>query len=112
MRWPWVAPAALEMFSSISVPPRSLTPAMRAWRGAQAGVHEPAQVVDEGLVEAAGPLGDLQGGEAVHVDGGCRLLHRPAHVDVVVAVEARVDPALEAHLGGALLDGFDHPALD
>ena len=29
MRWPWVAPAAREMFSSMSVPPRSLAPASR-----------------------------------------------------------------------------------
>ena len=48
----------------------------------------------------------------MHVDRRRRLLHRPADVDVVVAVEAGVDPALEAHLGGALVDRLDHPALD
>ena len=32
MRWPWLAPAAREMFSSMSVPPRSLAPARRHWR--------------------------------------------------------------------------------
>ena len=26
MAWPWLAPAAREMFSSISVPPRSFAP--------------------------------------------------------------------------------------
>ena len=30
--WPWLAPAAREMFSSMRVPPRSLTPARRIWR--------------------------------------------------------------------------------
>ena len=30
--WPWLAPAAREMFSSISVPPRSFTPARSIWR--------------------------------------------------------------------------------
>ena len=35
-----------------------------------------------------------------------------ATCDVVVAVEVGVDAALQAHLGGAPLDGLDHPALD
>ena len=68
---------------------------------AQPGVHEPAQVVGQGLVEALGPLGDLEGGEAVDVDVGHGVLHGPGDVDVVVAVEVGVDAALEAHLGGA-----------
>ena len=67
----------------------------------QAGVHEPAQVVGERLAQPAGPLGDLEGGEAVDVDVGRGRLHRPGDVDVVVAVEVGVDAALEAHLGGA-----------
>ena len=32
MSWPRAAPAARLMFSSMRVPPRSLTPASRAWR--------------------------------------------------------------------------------
>ena len=67
----------------------------------QAGVHEPAQVVGERLAEPLGALGDLEGGEAVDVDVGRRVLHRPGDVDVVVAVEVGVDAALQAHLGGA-----------
>lgn len=30
--WPWAAPAAREMLSFMSVPPRSFTPAERSWR--------------------------------------------------------------------------------
>ena len=38
--WPWLAPAAREMFSSISVPPRSFAPACRIWRApADAALH-------------------------------------------------------------------------
>ena len=42
MSWPWAAPAARLMFSSNSVPPRSLTPASRAWRTPSAPIftHE------------------------------------------------------------------------
>ena len=38
MRCPWGAPAAREMFSSISVPPRSLTPARSTWRDPSAPI--------------------------------------------------------------------------
>ena len=72
-----------------------------ARQAAQPGVHEPAQVVGQRLAEALGALGDLEGGEAVDVDVGRGVLHGPGDVDVVVAVEARVDAALEADLGGA-----------
>ena len=72
-------------------------------RRAQPGVHEATEVVGKRLVEPAGALGDLERGEAVHVDVGHRLLHRPGDVDVVVAVEVGVDAALEADLGGAQL---------
>ena len=62
-------------------------------------------------VEALRTLGDLERGEAVHVDVGRDLLHRPGDVEVVVAVEVGVDPALEADLGRAALDRLDHAAL-
>src|SRR5690606_36204140 len=62
-----------------------------------------AQVRVERLPEAPRPLGDLEGGEAVHVDLRGRLLHRPGDLDVVVAVEVGVDAALQADLGGAPL---------
>ena len=70
---------------------------------AQPGVHEPPQVVGQRLAEALGALGDLERGEAVHVDVGRGLLHGPGDVDVVVAVEVGVDAALQADLGGAEL---------
>ena len=71
-----------------------------------------AQVVGERLAEALGALGDLERGEAVHVHVGRGVLHGPGDVDVVVAVEARVDAALQAHLGGAELGGLAHPPGD
>src|SRR5581483_6519188 len=78
----------------------------------QAGGLEPGQVLGQRHAEAAGALEDLEGGEAVDVDGGSDRLHRPGDLQVVVAVEARVDAALEADLGGAALHGLHHPALD
>jgi len=59
------------------------------------------QVVGQGDLGALRPLGDLEGGEAVDVDGGRRLAHGLDHVHVVVAVEVRVDATLQADLGGA-----------
>ena len=78
----------------------------RARQRPQPGVHQPPQVVGERLAQPPGPLGDLERGEAVDVDVGHGLLHRPGDVDVVVAVEAGVDAALEAHLGGAERPGL------
>ena len=72
-----------------------------AGQRAQAGVHQPPEVVGERLAEPLGALGDLERGEAVDVDVGRRLLHGPGDVDVVVAVEVGMDAALQAHLGGA-----------
>ena len=46
------------------------------------------------------------------VDVGGDLVHGPGHVDVVVAVEVRMDAALQADFGGADLDALDHPLLD
>ncbi len=78
---------------------------------AQAGVHQPHEVLVERLAEAPGPLGDLERGEAVDVDVGGRLLHGAAHVDVVVAVEVRVDAALQADLGGPQLGSLEDALL-
>ena len=78
---------------------------------AQPGVHQAAEVVGQRLAEALGALGDLERGEAVDVDVGRRLLHGPGDVDVVVAVEVRVDAALQADLGGAELGGLARPGL-
>ena len=79
----------------------------RAGQRAQTGVAQAGQVGGQRLVEPPGPLGHLQGGEPVDVHVGHRVLHRPGHVDVVVAVEAGVDAALQAHLGGPELGGLD-----
>ncbi len=65
-------------------------------------LHQPCQIAVEGFVQAPGPLGDLQRREAVDVDVRGDLSHRLGHVDVVVAIEVRVDTALEADLGRAL----------
>ena len=70
------------------------------------GGHQPAQVVLERLAVAAGAFGDLQRGETVDVDVGHRLMYRSGHVDVVVAVEIGMDPALQAHLGGTGAGGL------
>ena len=78
-----------------------------AGQRAQPGVAEAGQVGGERLVEALGALGDLERGEAVDVHVGHRVLHRPGDVDVVVAVEARVDAALQADLGGAQVGRLD-----
>ncbi len=77
-----------------------------ARQGAQPGVHQAKEVLIERLTESLRALGDFERGEAVHVDVGRGLLHRPAHVDVVVAVEVGMDAALQAHLGRAERGGL------
>ncbi len=73
-----------------------------AGQGGQPGFLEAPQVVDERLTEAPRPFGHLQGGEPVDVDAlGDAGAHGADHVQVVVTVELRVDPTLEADLGGA-----------
>ena len=76
------------------------------------GVLREHEVLAERHAEPAGAFGDLERGEPVHVDLRRDLLHRPRHVEVVLAVEVGVDAALETHLGGAALDRFDDPPLD
>ena len=46
----------------------------RARQGPQAGVHQAPQIRRQRLAEAAGPLGHLEGGEAVDVDVGGGVL--------------------------------------
>src|SRR6266581_3544376 len=67
------------------------------------------QVVAQRLVQAPGALVDLQGGEAVDVHAGDRVVDGAGDLDVVVAVEARVDAALQGDLGGAERVGLHHP---
>ena len=78
----------------------------------QPGFLRQREVVAQRHAEPARAFGDLERGEAVHVDARRDLLHRPRHREVVVAVEVGMDAALEAHLGGAAVDGFEHAALD
>ena len=70
------------------------------------------QVLGQGHPGPPGPLGDLQGGEAVDVDPLGGGPHGAEHVEVVVAVEVRVDAALQADLGGPLGLGLGHPPGD
>ena len=67
----------------------------------EAGVLREGEVLGEVHVEPFRAFGDLERGEAVHVDARRRLLHEADDVEVVVAVEVGVDPALETHLGRA-----------
>ena len=78
----------------------------------QPRILQPHEVVHERLSEPLGPLDDLKGREPVQVHVGHHIVDCPADVDVVVAVEAGVDAALQGHLGGAQLGGLDHPFLD
>ncbi len=78
----------------------------------QAGILEPTQVGLEVLAEPLRALGHLERGEAVDVHVGHRRLHRTGHVDVVVAVEVRVDAALQGDLGGAHLPTLGSPLGD
>ena len=83
-----------------------------ARQGAQPGVHQAKEVLIEWLAESLRAFGDFERGEAVHVDVGRGFLHRPAHVDVVVAVEVGMDAALQAHLGRAERGGLGDALLD
>ncbi len=87
---------------SAAVPGRVLSPASRS-------VDE---VLGERHPRAPGALGHLEGGEGVDVDPLRAGPDRLDHVEVVVAVEARVDATLEADLGRALRLGLGHPAGD
>ena len=78
----------------------------------QPGLLQTHQVVHQRLAEPLGALDDLESGEAVQVHVGHDIVDGPADVDVVVAVEAGVNAALQGHLGGAQLGGLDHPLLD
>ena len=78
----------------------------------EAGFLRQRQVLAEVHAEPAGAFGHLERGEPVDVDVRRDGLHGPGDVQVVVAVEVRVDAALQAHLGRAALDRLDHPRLD
>ena len=87
---------------SAAVPGRVLRPASRSR----------TQVVGQRHPRAAGPFGDLEGGEPVDVDGRRRLADRLDHLEVVVAVEVGVDAPLQTDLGGPEGLGLPHPVGD
>ena len=70
-------------------------------------VAEALEVVAQRDAERRGALPDLERAEGVDVQLGHGVLDRADDRDVVVAVEAGMDPALEADLGGAALPGLD-----
>ena len=69
----------------------------------EALVAQQLQVVGERQAERRRALPDLERRERVDVDAGHRVLDRPHDREVVVAVERRVNTALEADLDGAAL---------
>ena len=69
----------------------------------EALVAQPREVVAQRDAERRRALPDLERAERVHVQVGHRVLDRAHDRDVVVAVEGRMDPALEADLGRAAL---------
>ena len=83
-----------------------------AGQRAKARVPKPQEVGLERLAESPGSFVDLERGEGVDVDALGAGSHGPQHLEVVLAVEARVDPPLETDLGGALLLGFDDAPCD
>ncbi len=84
----------------------------RARQRLEPGVAQLREVVGQGDARAPSPFGDLEGREPVDVDRGRHGSDGPDHLQVVVAVEVRMDAALQAHLGGAPGFGFDHPGAD
>ena len=84
----------------------------RSRKRAETEVAEPRHVRLEVDSERRRALPDLERRERVHVDLGHGGLDRLDDARVVVAGERRVDPALEADLGGAALPCLAHPAHD
>ena len=84
----------------------------RTRQGLQAGVAQQDQVVGERHLRAPSALGDLECGEPVDVDAAGGLSDRPDDLEVVVAVEARMDAALQADLGGSQGLGLTDPVGD
>ena len=78
----------------------------RSRQRGEALVAQPLQVVGERQAERRRALPDLERRERVHVDARHRVLDRPHDREVVVAVERRVDAALQADLDGAALPGL------
>ncbi|CAB4885028.1 unannotated protein [freshwater metagenome] len=75
-------------------------------------IAQASEIHVKGFTESARSFGDLERGEAVHVNVRRRFLHGPADVDVVVAVEIGVDAPLERHLGGPEVPRLPHTLGD
>ena len=84
----------------------------RAGQRGEPRILQPQQVVAQRLTVAPGALGDLERREAVNVHVGHSALHRTRHVDVVVAVEVRVDAALQGHFCGTEGSGLHGTVRD
>ena len=78
-----------------------------AGHAAEPGLLQLAQVVGQSPLHRRRALPDLERRKRVHVDLGLRGLHGAQYVEVPLAGEARVDAALQAHLGAAALPGLD-----
>ena len=76
------------------------------------GVAQLREVVGQGDARAPSSFGDLEGREPVDVDLGGHGSDGPDHLQVVVAVEVRMDAALQADLGGPPRFGLHHPVAD
>ena len=68
-------------------------------------------MLDQGDVKTFGSFMDLQRGEAVNMHIRHGFLHCPGDLDVVVAVEARMNTALKRHLGRAEFGRLDATLL-
>ena len=67
---------------------------------------EPSEVGDQIFIEPLGAFGDFECREAMHMHVRYRVLHRLGDVDVVVAVEVRVDAALQGYFSGPQVPAF------
>ena len=81
-------------------------------KGLEAGISQGGEVGGQRHPVPPRPFGDFQRGEAVDVDGVRRLPDGLDDLQVIVTVELRVDPALQADLGGPQFLGFADPVGD
>ncbi len=84
----------------------------RAGQRREPRVAQPREVVGQRQAERRRALPDLERRERVHVHLRHRVLDRAHDRLVVVAVERRMDPALQAHLGRAAIPRLDDAARD
>ena len=73
----------------------------RARQSSEPCIHQSSEVLLKWLTQSLGSLSDLKGSESMHMDVWCGFFHCPGDIDVVIPVEVRMDPSLEADLGGS-----------